>query len=679
MKSKTENMKALDYLYPKKEVFECCSMINNTKKSGWFKNKSKAASKCTKEDKENKPKAIYVTLNPCKRDLLEISPNKLQQNKNRTKDNGIKYLRNILIDIDPVRESDTSSTEEEHERAIKKAKNISKFLKRKGFPDVMMVDSGNGAHLICKIKLKNTEKNKYLIRDFIRYVAQIFNTPEVEIDQSVYNPSRLVKLPGTMTRKGEDLPDRPHRRARILHIPKNPKIVPIEKLKALASKAEIQKERATSTKSAFMDVPAYLEHYGNEVKQTKKYKGGTLYALEKCLFNENHAPGKAAIIQSSEGKLYYKCFHNSCRDKKWDDACRKISGTENLGKFFKGVSGESRGELSYKIITGSEMVQKKIKETPLINGLLERYGSLLIVGQTGIMKSMLSLNVALNLAVPPEDGRLYNSFDINKPVRTLFIQSEMGMRATQSRIKLMVSSNPEFEDGLNKIYFPTVGNDCRITGDLKNEGFQESLKDMIFKTKARLIIIDPFISFHSQNENDNAEIRKVLDALTNVCKVAKVASIVVHHTGKNSSDDVFAARGASAFVDWANDILVLNRADKDGQKLIKVTHAKSRNFRPTSPFTLEVTDDLKFRRIQPDDSPKKDVQIVVDTLNDLGGSVEDQGTFKEALAKKGEFSPAKAGRLIAKAVEAGEIEKAPNGKKLGYRLVEIESDESEAE
>jgi KaiC/GvpD/RAD55 family RecA-like ATPase len=327
-------------------------------------------------------------------------------------------------------------------------------------------------------------------------------------------------------------------------------------------------------------------------------------------------------------------------------------------------------------MSAEELVQKQIKEEYLIKGLLEKQGSLLIIGQTGIKKSMLTLHMALTLATRHKDNRLWGIFELPpKRIRTLFIQSENGISATQKRINLMVKSNPDLRNGMRRLFFPDGINDCRITGDLRTESFREKIKALIFKTKARLIVVDPLISFNYADENNNTEVRKVLNTLTEICDITKVACIVVHHMGKSSSNDVFSGRGASAIADWANDILILSKADKEGQKRIKINHAKSRNFIPALPFTLEAPDNLSFRRIE-SAAPEKDFQIVIDTLTELGGEVEDQGTFKEELVKCGVSSKSTALRLINKAVAAGLIEEDKNGRNIGYHLVKFERDQS---
>ncbi|NIM99471.1 MAG: DUF3987 domain-containing protein [candidate division Zixibacteria bacterium] len=87
----------------------------------------------------------------------------------------------------------------------------------------------------------------------------------------------------------------------------------------------------------FLDVPKYLAHYGIRFKN-KQDGTRTIYALEQCLFAENHTTkdvkGDSSIIQGPDGKLGFHCFHNHCAGKTWHDARMAISGTESLRQFF---------------------------------------------------------------------------------------------------------------------------------------------------------------------------------------------------------------------------------------------------------------------------------------------------------------------------------------------------------
>ena len=53
----------------------------------------------------------------------------------------------------------------------------------------------------------------------LRALAARFDNEHVKIDQTVFNPARICRLPGTLARKGDSTLLRPHRRARLLEGP----------------------------------------------------------------------------------------------------------------------------------------------------------------------------------------------------------------------------------------------------------------------------------------------------------------------------------------------------------------------------------------------------------------------------------------------------------------------------
>lgn len=97
-------------------------------------------------------------------------------------------------------------------------------------------------------------------------------------------------------------------------------------------------QRFTDTSSLGpIDMEQYLNHYG--IGYTIKKKGEqSLYCLDHCLFNPDHADGQASIIASPTGPLIYQCFHATCKDKRWKDAKARISGDKKLAEFCAGYN-----------------------------------------------------------------------------------------------------------------------------------------------------------------------------------------------------------------------------------------------------------------------------------------------------------------------------------------------------
>ena len=82
------------------------------------------------------------------------------------------------------------------------------------------------------------------------------------------------------------------------------------------------------------------------------------------------------------------------------------------------------------------------------------------------------------------------------------------------------------------------------------------------KTKAiDVLIVDPFVSSHSVNENDNGSIDAIAKQWARVAKLADCSIVLVHHARKLAGGEVSAetARGASALIAAARSVITLNR------------------------------------------------------------------------------------------------------------------------
>src|SRR5690606_16788497 len=122
------------------------------------------------------------------------------------------------IDLDPVRPSGVSSTDTEKDAARDRLDELVGFLHELGFPEPFKRDSGHGYHAIYSIDLPNPPEHTELIKGCIQALDQKFSDAAVHVDTSTFNAARIWKLYGTLVRKGDSTPDRPHRRCSILSL-----------------------------------------------------------------------------------------------------------------------------------------------------------------------------------------------------------------------------------------------------------------------------------------------------------------------------------------------------------------------------------------------------------------------------------------------------------------------------
>lgn len=258
-----ECLEFLKVLHPQGSVFEIRALAvggkDPRKDSGYFDDPLKAAQAVIKLDEEQPPRGIYVTLNPVIKDLLARSNNRLTDwAKTMSGDVDVVTRRWLFVDLDPERPSGISATSSEKQAAIERAEAVREWLMSEfGFGEPVECDSGNGRYLLWPIELLNDADATKLIHDVLEAIGQHCGTSAAKIDTTVSNASRIMRLPGTMNRKGDSTADRPHRLAAVVQVPdylrngwNEP--VPREKLEAVAALARERKatERLPVTRSS---------------------------------------------------------------------------------------------------------------------------------------------------------------------------------------------------------------------------------------------------------------------------------------------------------------------------------------------------------------------------------------------------------------------------------------------
>ena len=329
---------------------------------------------------------------------------------------------------------------------------------------------------------------------------------------------------------------------------------------------------------------------------------------------------------------------------------------------------------SRSYLTGAEVLEREYDENPLIHGLLDRRESLVIVAPSGIGKSVLTNHMGFAGGNPPPGG-LFGQYPIPRPYHSLFVQSENTGKAQNRRLSLMCKADPALRKGLGYMHFPFVSGDIRQTGILTDPNFEALLLHDLATTGADVLILDPLISFHGEDENDNGAMRRSLDRLTAICDKADVACIVVHHVNKSTGkNDVFPGRGASAIGDWAANILALSPVlDKNGDRtnVIEVRHHKSRNYEPIPTFYLERTTDLLLLpTINPNDAEGFErLRVVYQSLDEMGGVVGSKKTLTDDIAERTGKGRSTAQRMMNEAVQRGIIVFVPgDGRKEGVAI-----------
>jgi putative DNA primase/helicase len=313
----------------------------------------------------------------------------------------------------------------------------------------------------------------------------------------------------------------------------------------------------------------------------------------------------------------------------------------------------SESEQEFSTITATEILEMEIpEEDAIIEDLVNKGSSLMILGRGGVGKSTIGLDMLCHIAA---GRRMYRTWDVPEPRTVLLVQSENAHRTTQQRLQSFYENHnePVFLEGRDRIKFACRNDDIRASGDLLKDKFYKEIRKLIQESGAEVVLLDPLVSFHSVNENDNVLMRSVLDQLTKLSSETGAAFIIIHHFGKSKElEGSEKSRGASSITDWARGCLNLEKVKHEHRNLVKVSHVKANDFECSPPFLLEI-EGAGVTYTEPDVvCPPLTVQEI---LREMGGEVEQQTTLVNELRSRLDISTRTAIEGISRAERYGYI------------------------
>jgi hypothetical protein len=240
---------------------------------------------------------------------------------------------------------------------------------------------------------------------------------------------------------------------------------------------------------------------------------------------------------------------------------------------------------------------------------------------------------------------------------------------------MMLNDYPQNQNIIrDNIFFLGVNNEVRSIGDFLSSNFKNEIKTAVQAYGASILMIDPLISFHSQDENSNDQMRALLDTIGLFSEEINVTPLIIHHHAKfTSGSGPGGGRGASAIGDWSPNTWELDFQKKKGFKLV---HNKARNFqRLDQDLPLELDKNtLRFKIKQTPTAHGSNVQKVVQALTNLGGQARSQAELKKKIMEEHQNATGStiventAKKKIEEAVTAGAIKESKDGVNKIYSL-----------
>jgi hypothetical protein len=491
---------------------------------------------------------VYVTLNPVSRALLARSANKFTlYAEHTTKDEHIERFRWLLVDADPKRPAGISSGEAEHEAATERAREVSEWLRNKlGFPELPLADSGNGGHILIPTDLRNTPETTDLLKRCLGALAFRFNDEVVQIDQSTYNASRLVKLYGTLAVKGDPLPERPHRLAKLICVPDMLEAVSLDLLESLAATLPPEQPKAKSggPTTAF-DVAGFITRHALEVANSGAWNGAYKWALRVCPFNPEHSRGEAYILQYSNGAIVAGCLHQSCRDcsgQSWRELREKYEPNQHHkdeGEQ-RGADKQAKPAPRFTLTPLHALLAEPEEEVAYVwERTLPAGGVSMCAAKPKVGKSTLARNLAL--AITRGDDFLGRA-TAKGPVIYLCLEEKRAEVAA---------------------HFRRMGAQAELifihTGRAPDEALA-ALDAAIDEVKPSLIVIDPTARLlRVRDFNDYAEVARGMEPLIDLARATGCHILCVHHCGKGERDGGDALLGSTALFGAVDSLLIMKR------------------------------------------------------------------------------------------------------------------------
>lgn len=265
---------------------------------------------------------IYYTINRLNEDVRGLPQyNKIIVRPKQTCNDATITVRDyVCIDLDSVRLSGTNATEEQLEYTKKTANEVYKFLVNAGFNPSTVVFSGNGVHIYIRCAMINNEKNTQLVKRFLNALAMMFTDEHTDVDRTVFNSGRIMRLPSSYSCKGNTLDaTRPQRLCKFVKIPVEQKVNDIAYFEKIAQLyPEDQKPtRENNYSTERFNLDDFIAKHNIEVTKVESVANGKKYILKQCPWNPAHTGKDAVLFQRDSGEIAFHCFHASDADKGW--------------------------------------------------------------------------------------------------------------------------------------------------------------------------------------------------------------------------------------------------------------------------------------------------------------------------------------------------------------------------
>ena len=517
------------------------------------------------------PQAVLAAAEALCDESVYYSLNPVAQGSERANKKTVTHRQWLPIDIDTKRPKDVSATEAEKAKSAEVAHAILMYLNDAGWPSPILIDSGNGWHLLYRIDLPNDSLSAQIVKRVIYALKERFDSAFGEVDKATHDAPRVFKLPGTCARKGPDTADRPWRMARIVGLPETMEIVTVEQLQAICE-PETQPVTPSSfnTRATERSLDAYIQSAVNQECGKIALSVERNNALNDASFRLGTM---ASWPEVKEAEIKDALRRAACIAGLDRDSNCGLHGIEKTIKSGWEAGAKSPRQrpvdqdrttnsqakpLPSKLTVGLHEIKPK-KVDWLWENIVARGFISIFAGRTGMGKSFVTCDFAARLT--RGESPAYSTI-ARSACRVLFISEDppefmlgprlLEMHADQQMIRFMT--------------FEAMAQFSLSQLDILEAAYQEC-------GNPQLIVIDPPSNFLGKtDEHKNSELRGVLMGVVAWINRHNVACVMITHLNKavgKGLDAVSRVMGSVAWVSTARITMVFEQdPDKPTQFLM---------------------------------------------------------------------------------------------------------------